>query len=102
MVTVGNRKVVVVNMDGNLRAVGGVCAHQAGPVWMGGIFDDVRARVEDGQVVEYVARQRGVIACPWHGWEYELETGRCLWNSRYRIATYRVERDGEDGLAIWI
>ena len=32
-----------------------------------------------------------MIACPWHGWEYDLRTGECLWNPRYRVRVYAVE-----------
>lgn len=95
------KKVIVVNVAGTLRAVGAVCAHQGGPLDLGGVFDEVRARVgADGKVIEYLANEGNVVACPWHGWEYDMETGRCLWNERYRVATYRIERDGDE-VYIW-
>lgn len=92
-----NRVIAIVNVDGELFSVGNVCGHQGGPVATGGLFDDVRAQVDsDGEVVEYVASPGSVISCPWHGWEYDVRTGECLWNKRFRIATFRVQRD-EDG-----
>ena len=35
-----------------------------------------------------------VLACPWHGWEFDLETGRCPDDPRMRVATYPVRVDG--------
>ena len=40
---------------------------------------------------------QGVLRCPWHGWEFDLRTGRSLLEpDRVGLKTYRVtERDGE-------
>ncbi|MBO0748436.1 MAG: Rieske (2Fe-2S) protein [Acidimicrobiaceae bacterium] len=101
--TVAGRRVVIVNVAGTLRAVGATCAHQGGSLELGGVFDEVRARVDqEGRVVDFLAERGNVIACPWHGWEYDLRTGRCLWNSRYRVATYRVEREDDGGISVWV
>ena len=34
-----------------------------------------------------------VLACPWHGWEFDVRTGRALWDDRYAVRTFgtRVE-----------
>ena len=38
-----------------------------------------------------------VIRCPWHGWEFDLETGRSLLEpERYGLRTFRVTEDGGD------
>jgi nitrite reductase (NADH) small subunit len=29
-----------------------------------------------------------VIACPWHGWEFDVRTGVSLWDDHYRVRTY--------------
>jgi nitrite reductase/ring-hydroxylating ferredoxin subunit len=34
--------------------------------------------------------------CPWHGWEYDIETGDCLSKRSAFLPSYPVEvRDGE-------
>lgn len=97
VVQLRGRPVVIVNVGGELYAIGGICAHQSGPLHMGRVFDEFQARVVDGgRVQEYIASKGTVLACPWHGWEYDARTGKCLWSERYRVATYRVER-GPDG-----
>jgi len=30
------------------------------------------------------------VVCPWHRWEYRVDTGVCVRNSRYRVRTYRA------------
>ena len=50
----------------------------------------------DGEVREYFADGVQVIACPWHGWEYDLATGEALWNRARRLRAAKVEVDGGD------
>jgi nitrite reductase (NADH) small subunit len=35
-----------------------------------------------------------VLHCPWHGWRFELDSGRCPEDPRMRVAVYdaRIER----------
>jgi nitrite reductase/ring-hydroxylating ferredoxin subunit len=40
-----------------------------------------------------------VIRCPWHGWEFDLESGRSLFEPRrFGLKTYAVTED--DGQVI--
>jgi nitrite reductase/ring-hydroxylating ferredoxin subunit len=40
-------------------------------------------------------REGEIVACPWHGWEYDLLTGKMLADERIRLKRYPVEvRDG--------
>ena len=55
-VVVEGRIVAVFRHNGELFAMDGMCAHQGGPI-------------AEGQV------EHGCVTCPWHGWQYELETG---------------------------
>jgi NAD(P)H-dependent nitrite reductase small subunit len=67
------------NPDG-LFAVDNVCPHRGAPL-------------HDGVVIE------GIVTCPWHQWQFQLDDGVCQNIPRVRITTYAVEvRDG----AIWI
>jgi len=39
-----------------------------------------------------------VVACPWHDWRFDLDTGICTHSDRARVRTYPAEiRDG----AVW-
>lgn len=54
------RVLAVFATDAGYVALDGLCAHAGGPLAKGKV-------------------QGGVVTCPWHGWQYELSTGRhCL------------------------
>jgi nitrite reductase/ring-hydroxylating ferredoxin subunit len=36
------------------------------------------------------------IACPWHGVEFDLVTGICRADPRYRLRSFEVLLEGED------
>ena len=41
----------------------------------------------------------GVVTCPWHQWEFDLETGACTHSPLARVRRYPAEvRDG----SIWV
>jgi nitrite reductase/ring-hydroxylating ferredoxin subunit len=35
-----------------------------------------------------------VVACPWHGWRYDVRTGENALDDRFRVACYPVRVDG--------
>ena len=39
------------------------------------------------------------IVCPWHGWEYDLETGEMVADRKFRLRKYDVE-EREDGVYV--
>ena len=80
--------VALVRWRDELFALRDVCPHQQGQVCRG----FVRPVLESEEVGEAaVDRERGVIICPWHRWEYDLRTGVGLRRERFRLRTYRVE-----------
>ncbi|MFN7627633.1 MAG: Rieske (2Fe-2S) protein [Pirellula sp.] len=69
--------IAVFRHRGLLYAVDGVCMHQGGPL--------ARGKLSEGTVV-----------CPWHGWMYELSTGKNAVTCQKMLNTYLVrERDGK-------
>ncbi len=91
LVRVQGREIGIFNVAGRLHAVRNVCPDQSGPLCQGDIFGRMDAEVtSDRRIREVLWNDRPVIACPWHAWEYDLETGECLWNPRYRVRVYPV------------
>lgn len=74
-VMVRGRVVALFRHDGDLFAMDGMCAHQGGPIAEG--------------VVEH-----GCVTCPWHGWQYELDTGIQTINRQPLQETFQVREDG--------
>jgi nitrite reductase/ring-hydroxylating ferredoxin subunit len=62
------------------------CPHSGAPLCLG----RVRGR-ERGTPGAYAVAEERVLRCPWHGWEFDLESGRCLDDPALRAAVYPVE-----------
>lgn len=72
--------IAVFRKDGRLYAVDNACRHEDGPVG-------------EGTVAGCKVR------CPYHEWEYDFTTGRCVNHPEASLATYAVR---EDGGVIWV
>ena len=70
-VMIKGRVIAVFRHDSRLYAMDGMCAHQGGPVAEG--------------IVEH-----GCVTCPWHGWQYELETGIQTVNRQPLQETFQI------------
>jgi nitrite reductase (NADH) small subunit len=65
------------NVGGKLYAINNVCLHRGGPLGEGEL---------SGQVV----------TCPWHGWQYDVTSGKLVTNPAVGVETYPVELRGDD------
>ena len=98
VVEIDGREIGVRNVDGELYAIDNHCPHRGGPVCSEG---SVRGALEadwpgPGERSEEYYADRPAIACPWHGWEFDLETGVHLGDSTVSVPTYAVTvEDGE-------
>lgn len=97
LVHVDGTSVGVFNLDGEYYALANECPHQGGPVCTGRIGGKIVAEERGvGERVEERVSEERVVACPWHGWEYDVETGEHVGNPRVALETYDVVVDGED------
>lgn len=97
VVTVEGRSIGVIRSGGRYYALRNRCAHQGGPACEGAIVPTLSASVtERGRVKEFFDESRMVVCCPWHGWEYEVETGVLVADRTRRIATYPVRVEDGD------
>jgi nitrite reductase (NADH) small subunit len=69
--------VAVANIDGKFYAIDNVCLHRGGPLAQGEL-------------------QGKVVTCPWHGWQYDVATGKLALNPAIGVQCYPVEVRGED------
>lgn len=87
VVKAGQREIGVTRWHGRFYAVRNVCAHQRGPVCRGWLSARVSA-ASPGEIS--VEDEAPVIACPWHGWEFDLGTGQALCDHNFVLRTYPV------------
>jgi nitrite reductase (NADH) small subunit len=95
--TVDGREVVVFRNGDTYHALANTCLHMGGPVGEGILIGRVEAVVSNGDVVrECFSEETTHLVCPWHGWEYDIETGEAAGDRRLRLPRYDVvEREGE-------
>ncbi len=77
VITTGNLEIGVFRIKGEFYAYENFCAHMGGPVCQGRIFKRVEENVQpDGKSLGLkFSEDHTHIVCPWHGYEYDLETG---------------------------
>jgi nitrite reductase/ring-hydroxylating ferredoxin subunit len=88
IVQAGGREVGVLRWKDRFYAVHNRCPHQKGPLCLGvvsGRLGSLRPGSMD------VDEENPVIACPWHGWEFDLRRGRALWEEGYAVKTVAVQ-----------
>ena len=86
--TVGGREIGVFNLGDRLVAYRNHCPHQGAPVCLGRVAGTTLPSTPG----EYVYGRHGrILHCPWHGWQFDLETGEALFGHRVRLAPVDVE-----------
>lgn len=76
-VDVDGTPIAVFNVDGELHACHNTCLHKGGPLGEGMLED-------------------GVVTCPWHGWQYDVTTGRSTADESLQVTPYEVAVRGGD------
>ena len=77
-VQAGERWYVLVNVDGTLHALDNNCPHNGGPLSKGSL-------------------ENGVLTCPWHGWRWEVASGRNAWpGTDWRVPRVPVRIVGDE------
>jgi nitrite reductase/ring-hydroxylating ferredoxin subunit len=101
----GDRRIVVAGKDeigvfrhgGAYYAYSNYCVHSGGPACEGILINKVvdliaADRTYQGQTFSDEVH----FVCPWHGYECELATGRCVGDRRLKLKKYQVVRRGDD------
>ena len=99
----GRAGIGVFNVGGAFYALRNLCPHKSGPLCTGRVSGRIVADAPPSDrpllVEDYeVERDGEIIRCPWHLWEFEIATGRCLVDPKARVKTYPVRI--EDGMVV--
>jgi nitrite reductase/ring-hydroxylating ferredoxin subunit len=97
IVTAGKHEIGVFFHNGGYLAYSNTCLHSGGPACEGLMIN---------RVVDIIAEDRTYLGqtfaddmhfvCPWHGWEYDLETGECAGDRKLKLRKYDVVTRGDD------
>ncbi len=89
-VEIEGRGFVVVNAGTEFHVARDVCPHQGARLSAGLCKGEVRAEAVGGPV-EYRTGGRTLLQCAWHGWIFDLSSGRALADpNRARVRVYPV------------
>lgn len=88
IVEAGGRSIGIFNVGGTFYALRNSCPHQAAPLCLGAI----KGMTLPSKPGEYRwGRDGEILRCPWHGWEFDIRTGRSIFNPhRTRVKAYEV------------
>jgi nitrite reductase (NADH) small subunit len=76
-IQVAGKAVALAHVDGKFYAIDNTCLHRGGPLGQGSL---------EGRIV----------TCPWHGWEYDVTTGKVVQNPSAGVSCYPTEIRGEE------
>ena len=65
------------NVKGRITAIDGLCPHQGGPLADGHLEGDC-------------------VSCPWHGWEFDVSTGKSSMGPAMKQPVFNVKVEGSE------
>jgi nitrite reductase/ring-hydroxylating ferredoxin subunit len=97
LVRAGSRAILVLNVNGELFALSDACPHRGGSLFRGKLTGAVSSSAPGRYAL---ARCGEILRCPWHGWEFDIRTGRSWCDpARVRLARYAVSVEAGARLA---
>jgi nitrite reductase/ring-hydroxylating ferredoxin subunit len=87
IVTVSGRSIGLIRTNDKIYAIRNVCPHKGAPVCRG----QVRGTLLPSDPGTFVfGLENQVLQCPWHGWEFNLQTGAPLCGGKSELRFYPV------------
>jgi len=91
---VKGQEIAVFEFDGEFFALANYCVHQSGPLCEGGLTGYVDM-ADDMWDWDFDTDEK-YVSCPWHGWVFDITTGKNLKDEDYAVPSYDVEIEGSD------
>jgi nitrite reductase/ring-hydroxylating ferredoxin subunit len=76
-VQIAGQAIAVANVAGKLYAIDNTCLHRGGPLGEGEL-------------------QGTTVTCPWHGWQYDVTTGKTVQNPNAGVSCFATEVRGDE------
>jgi nitrite reductase/ring-hydroxylating ferredoxin subunit len=97
IVAAGNNEIGVFHKAGAYYAYSNYCVHSGGPACEGLLINKVVDIIGTDRTYQGQAFADDMhFVCPWHGYEYELETGQCVGDRKLKLKRFEVVRRGDD------
>jgi nitrite reductase (NADH) small subunit len=76
-VQIGGKSIALANLEGKVYGIDSVCIHRGGPLGEGELTGKL-------------------VTCPWHGWQYDVTTGKVAQSPNMAVACYPTEVRGDE------
>ncbi|MSR56153.1 MAG: non-heme iron oxygenase ferredoxin subunit [Planctomycetaceae bacterium] len=76
-VMAGDQIVALFNVEGTFHALDGICPHAGGPLGEGTL-------------------RGSIVTCPWHGWQFDVTSGKNCINANICHPSFAVRVEGPD------
>jgi nitrite reductase/ring-hydroxylating ferredoxin subunit len=98
VVAVDGAEIGVFCVGGRFTAFENVCPHMGGPVCQGKLIPRVQEVIAGDKTSLGLrfSNDQTNVACPWHGYEFDVQTGRHQGNPHLRLRPVNIEVVGED------
>jgi nitrite reductase (NADH) small subunit/3-phenylpropionate/trans-cinnamate dioxygenase ferredoxin subunit len=77
VVEAAGKPIALFNVGGSFYAIHNTCLHRGGPLGEGEL-------------------EGNVVTCPWHGWQYDVTTGKNLFNPSVGVSCFSTRVEGDD------
>lgn len=80
-VKVNDKEIGVFNIKDKYYAIDNICIHAGGPL-----------------ADSFIDTEKCQVACSWHGWTYDLSSGKCVTHPKQDVftTTYNVKLQGDE------
>jgi len=68
---IGDKTFALFRIDGDILALDNICPHRGGSLGEGEVTGEI-------------------VACPWHGWEFNCRTGVAVENQEISVEKYKI------------
>jgi nitrite reductase/ring-hydroxylating ferredoxin subunit len=93
IVTLGRMSVGIFLLEDSYAALLNICPHRAGQLCQGPVCGTTKRTDK----AEFIYERAGeLVRCAWHGWEFEIKTGKCLVDDKLTARTFPVHVDGDN------
>jgi nitrite reductase (NADH) small subunit len=76
-VQVAGTSVALANIEGKVYGINSVCVHRGGPLGEGELAGKL-------------------VTCPWHGWQYDVTSGKVVQSPTMGVVCYPTEIRGDE------
>lgn len=94
----GAREIGVFRVGDEFYAFRNRCLHQGGPVCEGLVIGKVESVLDEEkrELGRTFSTERVHIVCPWHAWEFDIETGECAGDRTLQLRRFPVRVEGDE------